>query len=252
MSLADGRDLFRHLSESWSPVMNLYELIQRLPAFIASHYSVTEEGMVGDYHLGLRYDLSLWQSSHHCPVFPGQPVHTVVTDAFLLLLEPDAKLKNVAKLVAWYSLAAVEEVKRNLDLPESVTLGFRDGSKLDLALMQNANECVNLVVKRLKAKGLAVHKDYEKRKKPDSQPGSSIRMLLDRVESYEEALKEAPNSQIVQHLIMLYNKVIEYYSAINDERHVSYLERLQRLFTEPALQRLMEVSDQGSKSKFIE
>ena len=51
---------------------------------------------------------------------------------------------------------------------------------------------------------------------------------------------------------MLYNKVIEYYSAINDERHVSYLERLQRLFTDPALQRLMEVSDQGSKSKFSE
>lgn len=117
--------------------MNLYELIQRLPAFIASHYAVAEEGtsMIGDFHLGLRYDLSLWQSSHHSPVFPGQPVHTVVTDSFLLMLEPDLKVKNVAKLVSWYSLAAVEEVKRNLDQPESVALGFRDGSKLELALM---------------------------------------------------------------------------------------------------------------------
>lgn len=99
---------------------------------------------------------------------------------------------------------------------------------------------------------MGVHKNYEKRKKPESHPSGSIRLLLDRVESYEEALKEAPNSQVVQHLIMLYNKVIEYYSAINDERHVMYLERLQRLFTDPALQRLMEVSDQGSKSKFTE
>jgi hypothetical protein len=28
---------------------------------------------------------------------------------------------------------------------------------------------------------------------------------------------------------MLYNKVIEYYSALNDEKHVEYLQKLQAL-----------------------
>lgn len=33
----------------------------------------------------------------------------------------------------------------------------------------------------------------------------------------------------VQHMISLYNKAIEYYSAMNDERHMEYLNKLQKL-----------------------
>ena len=33
----------------------------------------------------------------------------------------------------------------------------------------------------------------------------------------------------IQHLISLYNKAIEYYSAMNDERHMEYLNKLQKL-----------------------
>ena len=44
---------------------------------------------------------------------------------------------------------------------------------------------------------------------------------------------------------MLYNKVIEYYSALNDERHLEYLQKLQRLFQDNQVQRLMDISDQG-------
>ena len=52
---------------------------------------------------------------------------------------------------------------------------------------------------------------------------NQIYTLLDKVEQYENALDTHPSSQIVQHLIMLYNKVIEYYSALNDEKHIVYL-----------------------------
>ena len=31
------------------------------------------------------------------------------------------------------------------------------------------------------------------------------------------------NASTVQHLISLYNKAIEYYSALNDEKHIEYL-----------------------------
>jgi hypothetical protein len=55
---------------------------------------------------------------------------------------------------------------------------------------------------------------------------NQIYTLLEKVTHYEEALNTAPNSQIIQHLIMLYNKVIEYYSALNDEKHLEYLQKL--------------------------
>ena len=47
-------------------------------------------------------------------------------------------------------------------------------------------------------------------------------------------------------MIMLYNKVIEYYSAMNDERHLEYLQKLQKLFQDDAIQRIMDISDRGS------
>jgi len=49
----------------------------------------------------------------------------------------------------------------------------------------------------------------------------------------DQILLDSTKTQIspstVQHLISLYNKAIEYYSAMNDERHIEYLQKLQNL-----------------------
>ena len=46
-------------------------------------------------------------------------------------------------------------------------------------------------------------------------------------EKGSEGLRDSTINEIVpstvQHLISLYNKAIEYYSALNDERHMEYL-----------------------------
>jgi hypothetical protein len=65
--------------------MNLYDLIQKIPAFISSHLKSKPEPakMLGHFHLGLRYDMSTWQSSNHSPVFPCQwerPIRTKKSD----------------------------------------------------------------------------------------------------------------------------------------------------------------------------
>ncbi len=155
--------------------MNLYDLIQKIPGFINSHIERKAEGsnnvMLGGFHLGKRYDMNIWQSSNHSPVFPCQwerevklskvstiykttDLSTVVTDTgFVLYLKPDKKLKNISKLVGWFSLPALEQIKRNLDNPDSVTFIWRsedaedDEKPVYRLLMQNANECVNLIVK---------------------------------------------------------------------------------------------------------
>ena len=184
-------------------------------------------------------------------------VYTVVTEQVLLYLEPDHKIKNVARLVAWFTLPALEQIKRNLDNPDSISFIWRKIDDLDSLefkmIMQNANECVNLVVKQLKKQGLQVNKNYEKKRKIlESEVSESaykeynINMLLNKIQQYEQNLEQAPNSQIIQHLIMLYNKAIEYYSALNDEKHLMYLQKLQKLFQDDKIQRLMEVSDQGT------
>jgi len=78
-----------------------------------------------------------------------------------------------------------------------------------------------------------VNKNYEKKRKIlESEVNESqykqlnINHLLATIAQYEESLSSAPQSTIVQQLIMLYNKAIEYYSALNDERHLEYLMKL--------------------------
>ena len=46
-----------------------------------------------------------------------------------------------------------------------------------------------------------------------------------------------------QHLIALYNKAVEYYSALDDDRHFQYLMKLQDMLKNEVLQEVMEKSD---------
>ena len=42
---------------------------------------------------------------------------------------------------------------------------------------------------------------------------------------------------------MLYNKAIEYFSALNDERHFDFLQKLQKLFLDDNIQKLMNAGN---------
>ena len=114
-----------------------------------------------------------------------------------MVLEPDHKIKNVARLVAWATLPSLEQIRRNLDNPDSITFIWRkvevEKEQWNLSLiMQNANECVNLIVKHLKRQGLVVNKNYEKKRKimesevtETAVKGIQIDTLLERINQYE-------------------------------------------------------------------
>ena len=103
--------------------------------------------------------------------------------------------------------------------------------------MQNSSECLNLIVKHLKRQGLIINKLYEKKRKimesevtEKAMKELKIDILLQKIQEYEKVIESSPNQQVAQQLIMLYNKAIEYYSAINDEKYKSYFDKLQKLF----------------------
>jgi hypothetical protein len=92
--------------------------------------------MIGKFHLGLQYDMNIWHQNSACGVFPCQEeketqatatsvkrkgyinIFTVVTESILLYLEPDNKIKNVARLIGWFTLPSLEQIKRNVDQPD--------------------------------------------------------------------------------------------------------------------------------------
>jgi hypothetical protein len=44
----------------------------------------------------------------------------------ILYLEPDHKLKNVSLLLGWFSIPALEQIKRNFDNPDNITFIWRE------------------------------------------------------------------------------------------------------------------------------
>lgn len=138
-SLYDGRDLLRHLlpngQTEWRPSMNLFEVIQQIPAFLSETIKKTQQGdkesmrKLGRFHLGLNYNMMIWFNNGDSKVFPCQQevqmqvtqkgkktgkvrkqmvdVYLVVNEYNLMVLKTDTKIKNVAKLQAWGSLVAL-------------------------------------------------------------------------------------------------------------------------------------------------
>ena len=84
----------------------------------------------------------------------------VVTESVLLKLKTDSKIKNVARLQAWACLPALEKIKHSLEQSDHVAMQFRaaeNGRKpwvLSVAMNQNSQDCIALVLKRLKMQGI--------------------------------------------------------------------------------------------------
>lgn len=203
-------------------------------------------------------------------------MYIVISESVFLVLEPNPKLKGVGKLVSWGTLPAIDQIRRNLDNPDMLQItwrkvGDRDPWTLNILLPNNANDCVNLILKHLKKQGLLIDKKYQKKKKLREsevtaagvmQP-SEVEILLKTIQQYENTIKNATSEErkeevsrtserltlspsTVQHLISLYNKAIEYYSVMNDQRLEEFLTKLKNVLLDEKMQRVLEASDQGT------
>lgn len=100
---------------------------------------------------------------------------------------------------------------------------------------------------------MLIHKEFEKKRlllesevSGDTVKDLQIDRLLATITDYEKQLATDEAPRAAKHLIALYNKAVEYYSALNDDKHLEYLIKLQKLFTDEKLQAAMERSDLGT------
>lgn len=204
-------------------------------------------------------------------------MYIVISETVFLVLEPEPKMKGIGKLVSWGTLPTINNIKRNLDNPDFLTINWRkvadkDPWVLNILLPNNANDCVSLILKHLKKQGLIIDKKYQKKKKLKESEVTSegvmqpheVEMLLKTITQYEQVLysnknEEQKNSEItsrdsssstinpstIQHLISLYNKAIEYYSVMNDQRLEEFLKKLKTILLDEKMQKILEAQDKG-------
>jgi len=82
-------------------------------------------------------------------------VYVVVSESVFLMLEPEPKMKGIGRLVSWGTLPTIDNIKRNLDNPDFLRISWRkvdykEPWSLSILLPNNANDCVNLILKHLK------------------------------------------------------------------------------------------------------
>ena len=128
-------------------------------------------------------------------------VYIVISETIFLVLEPEPKMKGIAKLVSWGTLPTIDNIKRNLDNPDFLSIFWRkvDDKEpwvLNLLLPNNANDCVNLILKHLKKQGLSIDKKYQKKKKLKESEVTSegvmqaqeVEKLLKTIHQYEQVV----------------------------------------------------------------
>ena len=96
-------------------------------------------------------------------------IYLVVTEHNLMMLKTDTKIKNVAKLQAWGSLAAIQKINHSLTANDQITMYWRRVQNrkpwvLNVLMNQNSNDCISMIVKNLKREGITIKKEYEKKR----------------------------------------------------------------------------------------
>ena len=104
---------------------------------------------------------------------------------------------------------------------------------LNVLMNQNSNDCISMIVKNLKRDNVGIKKEYEKKRMIQESEVTKhaikqmkIESVLQTIQQFERKMAEQVSQSTAQHLIALYNKAVEYYSALDDERHLEYLMKL--------------------------
>ena len=123
-------------------------------------------------------------------------VYIVVSESVFLVLEPEQGKKGIAKLASWGTLPTIDNIIRNLENPDFLTISWRkvddkEPGVLKILLPNNANDCVSLILKHIKKQGLTLEKKYET--KPivreelpqEVEQPAEIEKLLEAIFTYE-------------------------------------------------------------------
>ena len=261
-SLCDGRDFTEDvLGEKWSPNFCLEDIILKLPKFIINYNELIKEGyiiFVGKYYLNKEYNLNnLENLSNYTKIIKYQEIinnKTLITNKFLLisdinfcLFDIDKKNKNLGTLIFWSNLKALITLKRNLN-ENSIKFYFKNKLihqklfELTLITNENSDEIINCILGKMKWFGINYNISKKNlNKKLGKIPNTDIEMVENQIEEYEKKIEnDVPTIEITQFLMTLYEKAIEFYSAINDTKYKIYMQKLNEILKSESMIEFMK------------
>ena len=256
IQISDGRDLLPFITNKlYNKInynsLNLISLVENIYKFISS---LTEKNFskIGRFYLGEEYDIKIINNlknifsvnCFHCDLIDGNyfdiPSLVIISDDYLCLYEY-ANDKNYNKeinnnkitLVFYGTLKSIINFKKSL-VGSIVTITFRkdmNGKVFTLKIMSDIDEdmenVMNILIKKIQNFGCRMD-IYQRRK--GIIPDIDIANTEKEIKTYEDLIKaEEESSTVIKELLELYEKAIEYYSAINDKRYILYNNKIRRI-----------------------
>ena len=252
VKISDGRDLLPFITNKlYNKInlnsLNLIQLVENINKFILS---LTEKNLslIGRFYLGEEYNINIISNlkniyavnCYHRDLINGNyydlPSLVTISDDYFCLYEYNTnnmKDNNKFTLVFYGNIKSIISFKKSL-VGSIVNINFRkdmNGKDLSLKIMSDIDNdmenIMDLLIKKIENIGYRMN-IYQKRN--GNIPEINIQNTEENIKTYEDKLNtEEENGKVIKELLELYEKAIEYYSAINDKRYMDYNNKIRRI-----------------------
>ena len=204
--------------------------------------------LIGRFYLGEEYNINIISNlkniyavnCYHRDLINGNyydiPSLVTISDDYFCLYEYNTnnmKDNNKFTLVFYGNIKSIISFKKSL-VGSIVNINFRkdmNGKDLSLKIMSDIDNdmenIMDLLIKKIENIGYRMN-IYQKRN--GNIPEINIQNTEENIKTYEDKLNtEEENGKVIKELLELYEKAIEYYSAINDKRYMDYNNKIRRI-----------------------
>lgn len=236
-SFSDGRDLLQAIVQ-WDDQKTCSDIISAIPSFLETAKSAVD---AGEFHLLSTISLKNYENKPDMQYFFCTEIDPldltirrsriiIVTNVFFLLLEPCRQDNFKGMLVFWASLFSLDYVKKLKNSENTLVFEWTPelSSNYQMFKLKNANALTKLVCDNLKKLGTIVHNSFLLDIEPTIDK-IKIYSILRNIERLERLLETFVDDEKANLLIALYQKAVEYYSAIGDSKFELYLTKLHGL-----------------------
>ena len=233
--LCDGRNLEDNILNSKN--FSLDMLVNKIPKFIIKHnenLSKDKLKIVGKFKLNNFYSLNLLKELPiNLYLLPeeGKNIILTISDISFCLYELNIENSGMCKLVFFIDINQIKEIEIN-----------DDENKLILKFKNNVNDII-LVTQRYKIINKILNEKMKIYIKKEGEiPDVQIEIVEKEISDIEKKLtnEKDKNYPLISYLMNLYQKGIEYYSAINNPKYKDYTIKIQKLLETNELNEFME------------
>ena len=239
--LCDGRNLLNNIiNGEWNNTkFPLETIINKIPKFIIKYNEYKDNGnIIGNFALNKCYKINFLKS---LPIYfyliPNKNQILTISDLSLFLYNIE-KNDEYCKLTSYIDIKDIAEVK-SLSKKNIVSIKYKNPLNKTKKITINSTDYETITA-------ILNEKRKVYQKKDGKLPDIDINKVESEIEEKEKEIKDnntTINTEKSLYLMFLYQKAVEYYSAINNPKFIEITHKIHKLFKKTELNNSLDKND---------